>query len=146
MKLDGGSAVVDGDYIDPGEQGIMYGYGGQHVALDGDTFGKVLTDARNEVLSGACDGWRRLTSTFSEQTDLLNPNDGGVYDGKDDLDVQAGGCCARGADRRCSGRDRGGDSWYFFAVSNTQWSRLSTYRQSPLERIQQRTVEQIADL
>ena len=40
-------------FVDDGDQGIMYGYGGQHVALDGDTFGKVLTDARNEVLSSA---------------------------------------------------------------------------------------------
>ena len=86
--LDGGSVVLDGEYVDAGD--IMYGYGGQHDALDGITFGNVLTDARNEVLSGACGGWRRFTSTFSEQTDLSNPNDGGVHDGKDYLDVDAG--------------------------------------------------------
>ena len=40
VTLDSGSVVVDGDYVDAGEQGMMYGYGGQYDALDVDMFGK----------------------------------------------------------------------------------------------------------
>ena len=47
---------------------------------------------RKNTLSGGCVRLADagLPSTFSEQTDLLNPDDGGVHDGKVDLDVGPG--------------------------------------------------------